>query len=209
MPKIVGREFPSATSRSSLLYARRLRALRRIWVAVASVKITARAPAGYCLMWSVSSSRTASGTGIVQHSTRSCTARAPVSAERNVQLWPTTWSPERTAGRPGTSGPARATADRPRLTPTERGSQRCRSPGRAVCPGFTKDGRVMRRVVIGAAIAAGTLLAMGAPSAFVGEITGNGKGTPLISHGPAAPTENVGHFEVIASCCSFFGTERR
>ena len=62
-----------------------------------------------------------------------------------------------------------------------------------------------KKLIVGVAFAAGSLLSLGAPTAFAGEITGNGKGTPFVSD--PSPEENVGRFEVSASHCSYSGLE--
>jgi hypothetical protein len=62
----------------------------------------------------------------------------------------------------------------------------------------------MKRTIVGAAIAVAALGGMGA-SAFAGEVTGNGNGTPIISED--GPTDNVGAVEVAPSACAFSGLE--
>ena len=62
----------------------------------------------------------------------------------------------------------------------------------------------MRKVIIGAAIAAIALLGSGG-AALAGEVTGQGRGTPIISE--EGPADNVGRFGVEASACSFSGLE--
>jgi hypothetical protein len=54
----------------------------------------------------------------------------------------------------------------------------------------------MKKVIAGATIAVAALAGMGA-SAFAGEVTGNGKGTPIVSED--GPTDNVGAVEVAFS----------
>jgi hypothetical protein len=62
----------------------------------------------------------------------------------------------------------------------------------------------MKKVIAGATIAVAALAGMGA-SAFAGEVTGNGKGTPIVSED--GPTDNVGAVEVAPSACAFSGLE--
>ena len=62
----------------------------------------------------------------------------------------------------------------------------------------------MRKIIIGAAIAAIALVGSGG-AAFAGEITGQGRGTPILSE--EGPTDNVGKFDVVASNCAFSGLE--
>lgn len=62
----------------------------------------------------------------------------------------------------------------------------------------------MRKLIVGVAIAATALVGSGG-AAVAGEMTGQGRGTPILSqHGP---TDNVGTFDVVASACSFSGLE--
>jgi len=62
----------------------------------------------------------------------------------------------------------------------------------------------MRKAIVGAAVAVIALVGSGG-AAMAGEITGQGRGTPILSgEGPAV---NVGHFAVIASDCAFSGLE--
>jgi hypothetical protein len=65
----------------------------------------------------------------------------------------------------------------------------------------------MKKPIIAAVLCAASVVGVSAGSAFAGEITGNGKGTPFISNGPNAAPKSVGHFDVIASECSFSGLE--
>jgi hypothetical protein len=62
----------------------------------------------------------------------------------------------------------------------------------------------MRKVIGGAAIAAIALVGSGG-AAFAGEITGQGRGTPINAF--EGPTDRVGHFAVAPSECSFSGLE--
>jgi len=62
----------------------------------------------------------------------------------------------------------------------------------------------MKKVIVGAAIAA-IALAGSSGAAFAGEVTGQGRGTPILS--VAGPSDNVGRFDVVASDCSFSGLE--
>ena len=65
-----------------------------------------------------------------------------------------------------------------------------------------------RKLIVGVAFAAGSLLTLGAPTAFAGEVTGNGKGTPFISTNPDIPSTDVkSRYEVVASECSFSGQD--
>src|SRR4029453_1685070 len=65
-------------------------------------------------------------------------------------------------------------------------------------------GGVMRKIIVGAAVAAiGLVGSSGA--ALAGEVTGQGRGTPILSED--GPTDNVGHFDVVASNCAFSGLE--
>lgn len=62
----------------------------------------------------------------------------------------------------------------------------------------------MRKAFVGAAVAAIALVGSGG-AALAGEITGQGRGTPILAeHGPA---DRVGHFDVVASACAFSGLE--
>jgi hypothetical protein len=62
----------------------------------------------------------------------------------------------------------------------------------------------MRKVIGGAAIAVIALVGSGG-AAFAGEISGQGRGTPILAeHGP---TDRVGHFAVAPSLCAFSGLE--
>ena len=62
----------------------------------------------------------------------------------------------------------------------------------------------MRKVIGGAAIAAMALVGSSGV-AFAGEITGQGRGTPI--NAQEGPTDRVGHFAVAPSECSFSGLE--
>ncbi len=48
-----------------------------------------------------------------------------------------------------------------------------------------------KKLIVGVAFVAGSLLSLGAPTAFAGEVTGNGKGTPLVSTDPDVPATDV------------------
>ncbi len=64
----------------------------------------------------------------------------------------------------------------------------------------------MKKTLVAALLCSASVVGVSAGSAFAGEITGNGKGTPFPSHGPAAPTENVGSKEVTpSSICAYSG----
>ena len=62
----------------------------------------------------------------------------------------------------------------------------------------------MRKVIVGAAVAAIALVGSGG-AALGGEITGQGRGTPILAED--GPSDRVGHFDVVASACSFSGLE--
>jgi hypothetical protein len=62
----------------------------------------------------------------------------------------------------------------------------------------------MKKVIIGATVAAIALVSSGG-AALAGEVTGQGRGTPIISE--EGPATNVGHYGVSASACSFSGLE--
>jgi hypothetical protein len=62
-----------------------------------------------------------------------------------------------------------------------------------------------RNTIFGAAVCAAAIVGLGAGTAGAGEVTGQGRGTPIISED--GPSENVGHFGVEASACAFSGLE--
>ena len=62
----------------------------------------------------------------------------------------------------------------------------------------------MRKVIIGAAIAAIGLVGSGG-AAVAGEITGQGRGTPILAED--GPSDRVGRFAVAPSLCAFSGLE--
>jgi len=62
----------------------------------------------------------------------------------------------------------------------------------------------MRKVIVGAAIAAIAVAGSGS-AAFAGEITGQGRGTPILAFD--GPSDRVGHFAVMPSECAFSGLE--
>ena len=62
-----------------------------------------------------------------------------------------------------------------------------------------------RKRVVGAMLAGSIALIGSSGTAFAGEITGQGRGTPILSE--EGPAENVGKFDVVASHCSFSGLE--
>jgi hypothetical protein len=62
----------------------------------------------------------------------------------------------------------------------------------------------MRKIIISAAIAAVAVVGSGG-AAVAGEVTGQGRGTPILSE--EGPANNVGRFDVVASACSFSGLE--
>ena len=62
----------------------------------------------------------------------------------------------------------------------------------------------MRKIIGGAAIAAIALVGSGG-AAFAGEITGQGRGTPILAE--EGPADRVGHFDVAPSACAFSGLE--
>jgi hypothetical protein len=64
----------------------------------------------------------------------------------------------------------------------------------------------MRKTLVAALLCSASVVGVGTGSAFAGEVTGNGKGTPFPSHGPYAPAENVGIKEVTpSSICAYSG----
>jgi hypothetical protein len=62
----------------------------------------------------------------------------------------------------------------------------------------------MRKVIVGTALAAVALVGSGG-AAFAGEITGQGRGTPI--HAGEGPTDRVGNVVVEPSLCAFSGLE--
>jgi len=65
--------------------------------------------------------------------------------------------------------------------------------------------RSVRSTIVGAAVCAMAIVGVGAGTAGAGEITGQGRGTPILAeHGPA---DRVGRFDVVASACAFSGLE--
>ena len=62
----------------------------------------------------------------------------------------------------------------------------------------------MRKAFVGAAVAAIALVGSGG-AALAGEITGQGRGTPILAED--GPADRVGHFDVVASACAFSGLE--
>jgi hypothetical protein len=62
----------------------------------------------------------------------------------------------------------------------------------------------MKKVIVGAAIAAVALVGSSGVSS-AGEITGQGRGTPIFAH--EGPSDRVGHFAVAPSECAFSGLE--
>jgi hypothetical protein len=62
----------------------------------------------------------------------------------------------------------------------------------------------MRKVIVGAAVAAIALLGS-AGAGVAGEVTGQGRGTPILAED--GPSDRVGHFAVAPSACAFSGLE--
>jgi hypothetical protein len=62
-----------------------------------------------------------------------------------------------------------------------------------------------RSIICATTIGAAAIIGAGAGTAGAGEITGQGRGTPILSE--EGPTDNVGRFDVVASACSFSGLE--
>jgi hypothetical protein len=62
-----------------------------------------------------------------------------------------------------------------------------------------------RSIICGVALGAAAIVGAGAGTAGAGEITGQGRGTPILSE--EGPSVNVGRFDVVASACAFSGLE--
>jgi hypothetical protein len=63
----------------------------------------------------------------------------------------------------------------------------------------------MKKAVIGAVVCLSSIVGVGASAAFAGEVTGQGRGTPL--NAGAGPAERVGKAIVEPSHCAFSGLE--
>lgn len=84
--------------------------------------------------------------------------------------------------------------------------RRCWAPiGESLGP-LDLQGDNMKKTLIAALICSASVVGVSAGSAFAGEVTGNGKGTPLPSHGPYAPATEVNDdIVVMPSLCAYSG----
>lgn len=63
----------------------------------------------------------------------------------------------------------------------------------------------MRKQFLAALICSGSIVGMSAGSAFAGEVTGQGRGTPILAE--EGPSDRVGNAVVSPSACAFSGLE--
>ncbi|MFP5255508.1 MAG: hypothetical protein ACLGI8_06615 [Acidimicrobiia bacterium] len=62
----------------------------------------------------------------------------------------------------------------------------------------------MRKIIVSAAVAAIALASSGG-AALAGEVTGQGRGTPILAE--EGPEDRVGNVDVVPSACAFSGLE--